>query len=94
MERILVINPGSTSTKLAVFDGEKELFRTSIEHDQKDTAKFLRAIDQLDFRKECVLNTLKERNIPVESLNCIVSRGGMFPPCKVGAYEVNADMLA
>ena len=94
MERILVINPGSTSTKLAVFDGEKELFRTSIEHDQKDTAKFLRAIDQLDFRKECVLNTLKERNIPVESLSCIVSRGGMFPPCKVGAYEVNADMLA
>ena len=50
MERILVINPGSTSTKIAVFDGEKELFRTSIEHDQKDTAKFLRAIDQLDFR--------------------------------------------
>lgn len=94
MERILVINPGSTSTKIAVFDGEKELFRTSIEHDQKDTAKFLRAIDQLDFRKECVLNTLKERNIPVESLNCIVSRGGMFPPCKVGAYEVNADMLS
>ena len=94
MERILVINPGSTSTKLAVFDGETELFRTSIEHDQKDTAKFLRAIDQLDFRKECVLNTLKERNIPVESLNCIVSRGGMFPPCKVGAYEVNADMLS
>ena len=46
MERILVINPGSTSTKLAVFDADKELFRLSIEHDQRETAKFLRAIDQ------------------------------------------------
>ena len=94
MERILVINPGSTSTKIAVFDGETELFRKSIEHDQKDTAGFVHAIDQLDFRKECVLNALKEKNIPVETLNCVVSRGGMFPPCKTGAYEVNADMLA
>lgn len=94
MERILVINPGSTSTKLAVFDGETELFRTSIEHDQKETARFIRAIDQLDFRKECVLKTLEERNIPLESLSCIVSRGGMLPPCKTGAYGVNGDMLA
>lgn len=94
MERILVINPGSTSTKLAVFDAEKELFRTSIEHAQSDTAQFLRAIDQLEFRKQCVLNELKSRNIPLESLSGIVSRGGMFPPCKTGAYMVNADMLA
>ena len=93
MERILVINPGSTSTKLAVFDADKELFRLSIEHDQRETAKFLRAIDQLDFRKECVLNALKEHDIPLESLSCIVSRGGMLPPCQTGAYDVNADML-
>lgn len=94
MERILVINPGSTSTKLAVFDGERELFRTSIEHKQSDTARFLRAIDQLEFRKECVVGELTSRGIALNTLSCIVSRGGMLPPCKTGAYPVNEDMLA
>ncbi len=93
-QRILVINPGSTSTKLAVFDGERELFRDSVAHSGEETGRFHRAIDQLDFRKGCVLASLERHGVPLSSLTCIVSRGGMLPPCKTGAYAVNADMLA
>lgn len=93
MQRILVINPGSTSTKLAVYDDEKELFRAKADHPQQETARFIRAIDQLDYRREYVLKVLESHDIPLESLSCIVSRGGMFPPCRAGAYAVNEDML-
>ncbi len=94
MERILVINPGSTSTKLAVFEDETEIFRDSITHSEEETGRFIRAIDQLEFRTQCVLGALERRHIALSSLTCVVSRGGMLPPCETGAYAVNDDMLA
>lgn len=94
MYRILVINPGTTSTKIAVYDDEKELFRESAEHKECELAPFSRAIEQLDYRKKCVLDALEKHGISKGSLSCIVSRGGMLPPCLTGAYGVNDDMIA
>ncbi len=94
MPRILVINPGTTSTKIAVFEDQTELFRETIEHSDDELAPFSRAIEQLEFRKACVLCALEKHTVARDSLNCIVSRGGMLPPCQTGAYTINGDMLA
>lgn len=94
MQRILVVNPGSTSTKLAVYDDDKELFRESIEHTEEELLPYARCIDQLEFRTDCTLAALRRRSIPLESLTAVVARGGMLPPCRTGAYLVNDDMLA
>lgn len=94
MYRILVINPGTTSTKIAVFDDHSELFHETVEHADDKLKHFSRPIDQLNFRKECVLASLAGHGIEKKSLDCIVSRGGMLPPCQTGAYAINEDMIA
>ncbi|HWQ59310.1 MAG TPA: butyrate kinase [Clostridia bacterium] len=94
MDRILVINPGTTSTKLAVFEDRSELYREAVEHTDAELKPFSRAIDQLNFRKGCVLASLGKHGVSANSLTCIVSRGGMLPPCKTGAYTINDDMVA
>lgn len=94
MHRILVINPGTTSTKIAVFDDHTELYREAVEHTDDELKPFSRAIEQLNFRKKCVLASLAGHGVKTDSLNCIVSRGGMLPPCQTGAYPINDDMVA
>lgn len=92
MFRILAINPGSTSTKIAVYDEEKEVFTESIEHSAKELGQFEKLTDQFDYRKEIVLKSLEKYNIPLTTLSCIVGRGGMLPPIKTGGYLVNNKM--
>ncbi|NLJ34101.1 MAG: butyrate kinase [Firmicutes bacterium] len=91
--RILVLNPGSTSTKIAIYEGEKPLFVESIEHSREELAKFPEINDQYPLRKETILSQLDERNIPLGSITAIVARGGLLPPVKSGAYRVNDDMV-
>ena len=93
MERLLIINPGSTSTKIAVFDDEKQVFVESISHSSEEIAKYDNIADQYGFRKELILATLETFQIEPESLTGIVSRGGLLPPVKAGAYKVNEDMV-
>ncbi len=93
MEQILVINPGSTSTKIAVLDGKEPLFTESIRHDPEDLDKFEHVTDQYGFRKELVLACLETHDYPLEKLDCIVSRGGLLTPISAGAYEINDDMV-
>ena len=93
MEKILVLNPGSTSTKLAVYEGETSLFVESIVHSAEELAPFDRVAEQYQFRKELVLACLEKHGIALESLSAVVSRGGLLPPIKAGAYEVNEDMV-
>lgn len=93
MERILVINPGTTSSKIAVFDDEKELFRASIEHSEEELRQFDWVMAQLDFRTDCVLKALSEHGVDKKSLTCVMARGGLMPPCQAGAYEVDKAML-
>ena len=92
MEKILVINPGSTSTKIAVYEDENQLFVKSIEHDNAEIEKFDAVYDQFEFRKEIILSTMAENGVKPEDLTCIVSRGGLLPPVKAGAIRVNQDM--
>lgn len=91
--RILTINPGSTSTKIAVYENLEELYKDSIPHDAQTLQKFDHIMDQLQYRKELVLESLENHHISLESLSAIVARGGLLPPIKAGAYEVNEDMV-
>jgi len=91
--RILAINPGSTSTKIAVYDNEKQILVKSIEHKAEELEKYNKIQGQFEMRKEEVLKVLKENSIKLDSLSAIVGRGGALPPVKSGAYLVNEKMI-
>ncbi len=91
--RILAINPGSTSTKIAVFDNDKCVFETTITHPADEIAKYEKIIDQYDFRKKVILDTLSEQGFNLQNLSGVVGRGGLLKPIKGGTYAVNAAML-
>ncbi|PJI08930.1 MULTISPECIES: butyrate kinase [Clostridium] len=93
MYRLLIINPGSTSTKIGVYDDEKEVFEKTLRHSAEEIAKYKTIFDQFEFRKDVILDALKEAKIEVASLNAIVGRGGMLKPLVSGTYEVNDAML-
>lgn len=90
--KILVINPGSTSTKIAVYEDNVPRLVRSIRHSVDDLSAFPRIIDQFEFRKNLVLEELKADGIPFE-FDAIVGRGGLLKPIPGGVYEVNDAML-
>jgi len=92
--KILVINPGSTSTKIAAYDGEKQLFQKNIEHSAGELAKFASVNDQLSFRTEMVEAALSDAGVEKSDLSAVVGRGGMIPPIKPGGYLVDERMKA
>ena len=92
-ERILVINPGATSTKIAVFDDETPLFKTIVEHSNADVGKFPSVFAQRDYRTELVMKALEQEGIPVGSLTAVVGRGGLLKPSAGGTYSVNKQMV-
>ncbi len=91
--RILAINPGSTSTKIAIYDNEKEVFETTLRHSNDEIAKYEKVSDQYDFRKEVILNALTENGINLTKLSAVVGRGGLLKPIKGGTYAVNEEMI-
>ncbi|MDR2945816.1 MAG: butyrate kinase [Candidatus Adiutrix sp.] len=93
MHKILVINPGSTSTKIAVYEDEKQLFVQSLEHDRALLAPFENIIDQYELRRDLALGALKEHGVDPKDLAAVIGRGGILPPVNSGAYEVNQAML-
>lgn len=90
--RILAINPGSTSTKIAVYHNTEPIFLKNIKHTAEDLAPFQKITDQFQFRKEIILKQLGEADIPLESLLAIMGRGGLLKPIPSGVYEVNEAM--
>ncbi|MCD4650683.1 MAG: butyrate kinase [Candidatus Cloacimonetes bacterium] len=92
--RALAINPGSTSTKIAVFDDEQEVFTKTLRHDPVELEKFGGIIEQYEFRKELVLEAMKENNVTPESLDACVGRGGLVRAVEGGTYPVSEKMLA
>ncbi len=92
--RVLTINPGSTSTKIAVFDNHNEIFSKTLMHKPEELSHFDRLIDQFVFRKDIVEKTLHENNIPVNSIEAIVGRGGLVRPVESGIYKVNEKMFS
>lgn len=93
MYKILSINPGSTSTKIAVYEDEKPLFVESILHKDSELAEFNRIQDQFEFRKNAVMRFLEYHDVNPSELSAIVGRGGLLPPVKSGAYLVNEVMV-
>ena len=94
MHRILSVNPGSTSTKIALYEDEKPVFIQNIEHTREELAPFTRIPDQLEYRKQLVLDTLESNGYQLEQLSAIVGRGGLVPNLKTGGYRVNDQLAA
>ncbi len=93
--KILTINPGSTSTKIAVFENEKELFETTLRHTAEELAPFegKKIMEQYEFRKKVILDSLKDNNFDIKELSAVVGRGGLLKPIEGGTYSVNEKML-
>lgn len=90
--RILVINPGSTSTKIAVFDNEKEVFSRTLRHSTEELQPYKQVADQFGFRKQLIVDALLEANIDIQSLSAVIGRGGLVKPIPSGVYEVNETL--
>jgi len=91
--KLLIINPGSTSTKIGVYEGEKEILEETLRHSAEEILKYDTIFDQLDFRKKVILKVLKEKGIDINELDAVVGRGGMLKPIEGGTYEVNEAMV-
>jgi len=89
----LIINPGSTSTKIGVFEDETLLFEETLRHSTEEIASYASIVDQKDFRKQIILDLLKEKNFDIHSLQVVVGRGGMLKPIPGGTYQVSDDLL-
>ncbi len=89
----LIINPGSTSTKIGVFEDETLLFEETLRHSTEEIAQYASIVDQKDFRKNIILSLMKEKDFDMKSLNVIVGRGGMLKPIPGGTYAVTDDLL-
>ncbi|MCX6258105.1 MAG: butyrate kinase [Bacteroidia bacterium] len=89
---ILAINPGSTSTKIAVYRDRELLFAKTIRHSNEELSPFSRVTDQFDFRKEVIIKELQEANIILNNISAVVGRGGLLRPIESGIYEVNEKM--
>jgi len=91
--KILVINPGSTSTKVALFSNEQLLFERKIGHNSQELSNFNKIIDQYRFRQNIILSFLKEKGINLSTLHAVVGRGGLLRPIASGTYRINEKML-
>jgi butyrate kinase len=93
MTKILAINPGSTSTKIAVFEDEKSLFETNISHSVEELEKLKSTEEQFKFRKDLIISELADKKTPISDIDIIIARGGLLKPIESGIYQVNGKML-
>lgn len=89
----LIINPGSTSTKIGVFEDETLLFEETLRHATEEIAKYDSIVAQKDFRKEVITNLLKEKNFDIHTLDVVVGRGGLLKPIPGGTYAVTDALV-
>ena len=90
----LIINPGSTSTKIGVFEDETLLFEETLRHTTEEISQYATIADQKDFRKKIITDLLEEKQFDIKSLNVVVGRGGMLKPIPGGTYAVTDELLA
>lgn len=90
---ILAINPGSTSTKIAVYDNRKQIFLTNIKHSQESIQQFDNIPDQFEFRKNTIAEELTKNDIDINKIDIVVGRGGLLKPIAGGVYQVNEKMI-
>ncbi|NMB04622.1 MAG: butyrate kinase [Tissierellia bacterium] len=94
MYRILSINPGSTSTKIALYDDEQEVFNKTLRHSEVELSQFDSIIDQADFRYQVVMDALAESDINIQKLSAVVGRGGLIKFIPGGTYAITPGLLA
>jgi butyrate kinase len=92
-KNILVINPGSTSTKIALYEDAKRLWDVNILHSTEELSKYMHILDQVDMRYDLVMQAMKDKGFNTAGLSAIVSRGGPFAKVESGAYEISETML-
>ena len=90
----LIINPGSTSTKIGVFEDETLLFEETLRHSTEEIGQYATIVDQKDFRKKIITDLLAEKKFDIKTLQVIVGRGGMLKPIPGGTYAVTDELLA
>lgn len=91
--RLLIINPGSTSTKIGVYENETPMLVETLRHSTDEISKYHSIFEQFAFRKEVILNVLKEDDFDIKTLNAVVGRGGLLKSIEGGTYAVNDVML-
>lgn len=91
--RYLIINPGATSTKIAVYEDDKEVFRTGIDHDAAEMDKYERIPDQMPFRRDVIMKTLEENGYKLEDFDATCGRGGMLKHIPSGTYKVTDAVI-
>ena len=92
--KVLTINPGSTSTKIAIFKNDDLILEKTLRHSVEEINKYKRISDQLEFRSNLIKKCLMENNIPMTELDAVVGRGGLLMPIEGGTYHVNSKMLS
>ena len=90
--RILVINTGSTSTKIAVYDSGEMMFEKGLTHSAEEIAKYESVMHQGGMRRDAIVNFLSENGVELDSIDLIMARGGLITPIQTGVYEVTQDM--
>lgn len=93
MKKLLVINPGSTSTKVAVYEDNNPKWTESITHSTEDLRSYKNVYDQLEMRRNLIEKCVEDHGDKLDDFTAIVSRGGNLPPVSAGAYEVNEYMV-
>lgn len=91
--RILAINPGGTSTKIAVYEGKKQLFKRTVNHSADDLKKYKKVFDEYEYRRKLIIDALKEEDVELSSLAAVAGRGGLLKPIEGGTYAVNDVMI-
>jgi butyrate kinase len=92
--RILVINPGSTSTKIAIYDKKNEILKESISHPPELINQFKKVSDQYKMRHDLIMKHLEKAQIALESIDCIMARGGLLKPISGGVWKINKKMVS
>ena len=92
--KVLIINPGATSTKIAVFEEDRQLFKLGIDHSAEELDRFEKVIDQADYRKEAILTAVAEAGFRLTDFDAVCGRGGLYRPIPSGTYAVNDKVMA
>lgn len=91
--KLLIINPGGTSTKIAVYEDENELFKASIDHTAEELKPYSHVFDEFEYRKNLIIQTVQDAGFDIQEFGCIAGRGGLCRPVGGGTYAVNDRMI-
>ena len=91
--KVLVINPGATSTKIAVFEEDQQLFKLGLDHSAEELDQFDKVIDQADYRKKAILDAVAEAGFQLSDFDAVCGRGGLYRPIPSGTYAVNDKVM-